>query len=117
MTNNTNLSIGKLNNFLIRSRSFVLNVKVNAREEASFFKRVLSTSFWEFQVTLEVVPISIMKLLTNAPSDENNVYVEKKVKKKRKNHSQLGKDFVAPDSGYGWFICMAAGSSNVRMFY
>lgn len=38
----------------------------------------------------------------------------KKEKKPRKNHSQLGPDFVAPDGGFGWFICFAAGFSNVR---
>lgn len=38
----------------------------------------------------------------------------KKAKKKRRNHSQLGKDFVAPDGGFGWFICLAAGCSNVH---
>lgn len=37
-----------------------------------------------------------------------------KDKKKRKNHSQLGADFVAPDGGYGWFVCLGAGASNVR---
>jgi hypothetical protein len=37
-----------------------------------------------------------------------------KVKKKRKNHSQLGPDFVAPDGGYGWLVCLGAGASNVR---
>lgn len=39
--------------------------------------------------------------------------VTKKMKKKRKDHSQLGADFVAPDGGFGWFICFAAGCSNV----
>jgi hypothetical protein len=38
----------------------------------------------------------------------------KKVAKARKNHSLLGPDFVAPDGGFGWFICFAAGASNVR---
>lgn len=41
----------------------------------------------------------------------------KKVKEKRKNHSQLGPDFVAPDGGFGWFICFAAGVSNVSGFF
>lgn len=36
-------------------------------------------------------------------------------KKKRKNHSDLGPDFVAPDGGYGWLICLAAGLSNVSL--
>lgn len=45
--------------------------------------------------------------------DDKNISLSAK-KKKRKNHSQLGADFVAPDGGYGWFICFAAGFSNVR---
>lgn len=49
----------------------------------------------------------------------NDVTGDKKssmtIKKKRKNHSQLGPDFVAPDGGFGWFVCFAAGASNVRL--
>lgn len=52
------------------------------------------------------------------PNDVNNkiknIVQSNGVKKKRKNHSQLGADFIAPDGGYGWLICMAAGASNVR---
>ena len=45
----------------------------------------------------------------------NDVGSDKKsVKKVRKNHSQLGADFVAPDGGFGWLVCMAAGFSNVN---
>lgn len=36
-------------------------------------------------------------------------------KKTHRDHSQLGADFVAPDGGFGWFICFAAGFSNVRV--
>lgn len=39
-----------------------------------------------------------------------------KVKKKRRNHSKLGKEFVAPDGGFGWFVCLAAGCSNVFIY-
>lgn len=40
--------------------------------------------------------------------------VDEKCKKKRRNHSQLGANFRAPDGGFGWFICLAAGCSNVN---
>lgn len=36
-----------------------------------------------------------------------------KTKKKRRNKSELGKDFVAPDGGWGWMVVLAAGCSNV----
>lgn len=36
-------------------------------------------------------------------------------KKKKINHSDLGPDFVAPDGGFGWIVCVAAGLSNVRI--
>lgn len=38
-----------------------------------------------------------------------------RVKKlKRKNKSDLGTNFVAPDGGWGWLVAIAAGFSNVR---
>ncbi|XP_070505252.1 uncharacterized protein [Chironomus tepperi] len=37
-------------------------------------------------------------------------------KKKKINHSDLGPNFVAPDGGFGWFICIAAGLSNLVCF-
>lgn len=36
-------------------------------------------------------------------------------KVKRKNKSDLGDDFVAPDGGWGWVVCVAAGLSNVSI--
>jgi hypothetical protein len=44
------------------------------------------------------------------------VAASRKKTKKRKNHSQLGADFVAPEfsTGWGWLICLGAGFSNVR---
>lgn len=53
-----------------------------------------------------------MKALNDVASDK--VMPVKSAKKKRKNHSQLGPDFVAPDGGFGWLVCLAAGCSNVR---
>lgn len=49
-------------------------------------------------------------------SENSNAGNDIKVKKKRKNHSQLGPDFIAPDGGYGWLVCLGAGCSNVRHF-
>lgn len=49
-------------------------------------------------------------------SENSNPVKEIKVKKKRKNHSQLGPDFIAPDGGYGWLVCLGAGCSNVSLF-
>ncbi|KAH8397521.1 hypothetical protein KR222_008926 [Zaprionus bogoriensis] len=37
-------------------------------------------------------------------------------KPKRRDKSDLGPDFVAPDGGWGWVICLAAGLSNFFMF-
>lgn len=34
-------------------------------------------------------------------------------KPKRRDKSDLGPDFVAPDGGWGWVVCLAAGFSNV----
>lgn len=56
------------------------------------------------------------------PSDEicdksEVVVATLKKKKKKINHSKLGPDFVAPEfeTGWGWFICVAAGFSNVSL--
>ncbi|EDV99914.1 uncharacterized protein LOC6565466 [Drosophila grimshawi] len=37
-------------------------------------------------------------------------------KPKRRDKSDLGPDFVAPDGGWGWVICLAAGFNNFFMF-
>lgn len=31
----------------------------------------------------------------------------------RKDKSDLGENFVAPDGGWAWLVCVAAGVSNV----
>lgn len=49
-------------------------------------------------------------------TDKNNTAVYQattKPKKKRRDKSDLGPDFVAPDGGWGWVVCLAAGFSNV----
>ncbi|XP_034105051.1 uncharacterized protein LOC117568471 [Drosophila albomicans] len=47
-----------------------------------------------------------------------SVYNEttKPKKPKRRDKSDLGPDFVAPDGGWGWVICVAAGFNNFFMF-
>uniref|UniRef100_A0A0A1X9V7 Monocarboxylate transporter 9 n=1 Tax=Zeugodacus cucurbitae TaxID=28588 RepID=A0A0A1X9V7_ZEUCU len=37
-------------------------------------------------------------------------------KPKRRDKSDLGPDFVAPDGGWGWVVCTAAGLSNLAMY-
>lgn len=37
-------------------------------------------------------------------------------KPKRRDKSDLGADFVAPDGGWGWVVCIAAGLSNFSLF-
>ncbi|XP_004535189.1 uncharacterized protein LOC101458298 [Ceratitis capitata] len=35
---------------------------------------------------------------------------------KRRDKSDLGPDFVAPDGGWGWVVCIAAGLNNLTMY-
>lgn len=37
-------------------------------------------------------------------------------KPKRRDKSDLGPDFVAPDGGWGWVVCIGAGLSNLAMY-
>ncbi|XP_013118723.1 uncharacterized protein LOC106095861 [Stomoxys calcitrans] len=37
-------------------------------------------------------------------------------KPRRKDKSDLGADFIAPDGGWGWIVCIAAGFSNFSLF-
>lgn len=36
-------------------------------------------------------------------------------KPKRRDKSDLGENFIAPDGGWGWFVCIAVGVSNVSI--
>ncbi|XP_075154468.1 uncharacterized protein LOC142228057 [Haematobia irritans] len=54
---------------------------------------------------------------TNAvPNISNGTRKSKEKKKKRRDKSDLGPDFVAPDGGWGWVVCIAAGLSNFSLF-
>ncbi|XP_055913187.1 uncharacterized protein LOC129946851 [Eupeodes corollae] len=53
-------------------------------------------------------------------TENNNVRVynetTKPSKKKRRDKSDLGDNFVAPDGGWAWAVCLAAGVSNLSIF-
>ncbi|XP_055846354.1 uncharacterized protein LOC129912229 [Episyrphus balteatus] len=53
-------------------------------------------------------------------TEKNNVKVynetTKPAKKKRRDKSDLGDNFVAPDGGWAWAVCLAAGVSNLSIF-
>lgn len=36
-------------------------------------------------------------------------------KERRRDKSDLGDNFIPPDGGWGWFVCIAAGVSNVSI--
>ncbi|XP_017064893.1 uncharacterized protein LOC108103776 [Drosophila eugracilis] len=50
--------------------------------------------------------------------NRTNVYNDttKPKKPKRRDKSDLGPDFVAPDGGWGWVVCLAAGLNNFFLF-
>ncbi|XP_075154457.1 uncharacterized protein LOC142228052 [Haematobia irritans] len=37
-------------------------------------------------------------------------------KKRRRDKSDLGDDFIAPDGGWAWLVCIAAGISNLSIY-
>ncbi|XP_022209195.2 uncharacterized protein LOC111065373 [Drosophila obscura] len=53
-------------------------------------------------------------------TDKNHTSVynvtTKPKKPKRRDKSDLGADFVAPDGGWGWVVCLAAGLNNFFLF-
>lgn len=49
-------------------------------------------------------------------TDKNASDMEGKSKQRRKNKSDFGPNFVAPDGGYAWVVCVAVGLSNVCDF-
>ncbi|XP_034652721.1 monocarboxylate transporter 1-like isoform X1 [Drosophila subobscura] len=53
-------------------------------------------------------------------TDKNHTSVynvtTKPKKPKRRDKSDLGPDFVAPDGGWGWVVCLAAGLNNFFLF-
>ncbi|XP_073834410.1 uncharacterized protein [Musca autumnalis] len=42
--------------------------------------------------------------------------VKKEPKPKRRDKSDLGEDFIAPDGGWAWLVCIAAGVSNLSIY-
>ncbi|XP_037937311.1 monocarboxylate transporter 9-like [Teleopsis dalmanni] len=57
------------------------------------------------------------------PSNNNTQIVQrpvaqpvKKLKKKRRDKSDLGDDFVAPDGGWGWLVAVSAGVHTLTTF-
>lgn len=53
-------------------------------------------------------------------AEKNNITVYNATtapkKPKRRDKSDLGPNFVAPDGGWGWVVCIAAGLSNFSLF-
>jgi hypothetical protein len=50
---------------------------------------------------------------SNTKADHNGLAKVQTKKKKRRNKSDLGENFQAPDGGWGWLICLGAGCANV----
>ncbi|KAM7346809.1 uncharacterized protein ACRADG_006583 isoform 2-T2 [Cochliomyia hominivorax] len=57
---------------------------------------------------------------TTIPLNANNKSKEKivpiKTKKRRRDKSDLGENFIAPDGGWAWLVCIAAGVSNLTIY-
>ncbi|KAL5278640.1 hypothetical protein ACFFRR_003335 [Megaselia abdita] len=60
---------------------------------------------------------------SDEPTEKQNFLVYKPTtsegtpdkKKKRRDKSDLGESFIPPDGGWGWFVCIAAGISNMSI--
>lgn len=51
----------------------------------------------------------------NTKAAPTHTMPKSKSKPKPKNKCDLGPDFVAPDGGWAWLVCIAAGCSNVSV--
>ena len=50
-------------------------------------------------------------------NDKRIMMINVKVKKEpRKNKADFGPNFIAPDGGYAWIICVCVGLTNVSGF-
>uniref|UniRef100_A0A0K8VTL5 Monocarboxylate transporter 2 n=1 Tax=Bactrocera latifrons TaxID=174628 RepID=A0A0K8VTL5_BACLA len=52
----------------------------------------------------------------NTPVADTHATKQKKPKKKRRDKSDLGDDFVAPDGGWGWLVTVASGVAVLVTF-
>lgn len=49
----------------------------------------------------------------NASECKEKIITTKAKKPLRRDKSDLGENFIAPDGGWAWLVCIAAGVSNV----
>lgn len=52
----------------------------------------------------------------NTPIVDANATKQQKPKQKRRDKSDLGDDFVAPDGGWGWLVTVASGIAVVSIW-
>lgn len=56
----------------------------------------------------------LIKIKSDISTDKKASDMVGKHKQRRKNKSDFGPNFVAPDGGYAWVVCAAVGLSNVN---
>ncbi|XP_061396619.1 uncharacterized protein LOC133332251 [Musca vetustissima] len=48
--------------------------------------------------------------------EHNSTVYKETTEPKKRDKSDLGPNFIAPDGGWGWVVCIAAGLSNLSLF-